>query len=153
MVEQDTTVFENHFALNEVGRCQAATTATLSQENSGTIRPLPRSRELPDTTDAGCRLKIRPTLRAPPTNAKQSNSSKLLPHTDPNTPCQHSASFETPRQESDRYLQIVKKMERWSRVVHLRHPSSTQQEQRHTPEETQGQTAPSKVPRVTRRHG
>ena len=43
-------------------------------------------------------------------------------------------------------------MERWSRVVHLRHPSISRQERRHAPRETLGLSSPSKVPRITRHH-
>ena len=72
----------------------ATGTATHSQSNSGIIRPRPGSRELPYTTNAGYRLKIRPTLRAPPPIAKLSKLIKLLSHTNPGSPSQHSALFE-----------------------------------------------------------
>ena len=116
--------------------------ATRSQRNSGIIRPLARSRELPDTKNAGYRLKIRPTLKAPPTIAKHSNSSELLPHTDPGLPCQHSASFENSSTGIKSALSKLLKFERWSRVVHLRHPTISRQERRHTPRENLGPSAP-----------
>ena len=102
----------------------------------------------------GCRhrLKIRPPSRAPSTNAKQSTLNKALPHTNLDSLCQHSASFETPRQETDRYFKLLK-YERWSRVVHSTHPSMSRQERRHSPREAMGPSAPSMVLRIARHHG
>ena len=75
---------------------------------SGTIRPPSKVPRIARRHGCRNRLKIRPPTRAPSTNAKQSTLNKALPHTNPDSPCQHSASFETPRQNQIGTLKNVK---------------------------------------------
>ena len=155
MVEQDTTVYENHFALNEVGRCQAASTDLEQRHSPRKTLGRPPSTVPRIARHHGCRMPVEdpPDTQSTFNEREAIQLIKLLPHTNPNTPCKHSASFENSSTGINRYFQIVinrKVVASYSRDKHIHFATGTVILSQ---KELWDQQRPSKVPRVTRRHG